>query len=159
MFFYVIHWTRYTLVRTVVKLPGISLLSQCNDINIFISLNNVLQTLILSTFKSKAIAAFGKIKVEPFCLHWSCFPLQHEQSKGSNSNAGKMDQTWSNTIPRIHRTQNVISFPQIVHLLGYNFISFWIKSSIQVHRNCPKIGSEYGLLHGNLLKLFENKQP
>ena len=77
------------------KLPGISLLSQCNDINIFISLNNVLQTLILSTFKRKAIAAFGKIKIEPFYLHWSCSPLRREQSKGSNSNAGKMDRTWS----------------------------------------------------------------
>ena len=50
-------------------------------------------------------ASIPVITFDPFCLHWSCYPstahaatafcLRCEQSRGSNSNAGKMDKIWS----------------------------------------------------------------
>ena len=47
-----------------------------------------------------------KIKFEPFCLHWSCSPTTShdagDKSRGSNSNACKMDQPLSNGISNFH---------------------------------------------------------
>ena len=52
--------------------------------------------LVLSTY----FQVCDQIKFDPFCLHCSCFPLTghvfcmlRDLSRGSNSDAGKMDQT------------------------------------------------------------------
>ena len=50
------------------------------------------------------VMAQYQIKFDPFCLHWSFIPSTGHaagkgQSKGSNSVAGKTDQTLSSTVP------------------------------------------------------------
>ena len=53
------------------------------------------------------------VKFDPFCLHWSCSTsschaagkTSSHQARGSNSNTGTMDQTWSTfTTAQLRRT-------------------------------------------------------
>ena len=56
---------------------------------------------VISNVITKTSVTVGMwIKFNPFCLHWSCSPtivqaVNSQQSRGSSSNAGKLDYTWS----------------------------------------------------------------
>ena len=52
----------------------------------------------LNTRSSTDMTITYQIKFDPFYLHWSCSPANGHasQSRGRNSIASKMDQTWSN---------------------------------------------------------------
>ena len=91
-------------------------------------------------------------QIDPFCLHWSCSPSTvngeggpRDQSRESNSFAGKMDQNWSKSpwfqnqsiLLAMHSVKsNVPKVPEIINILHGN--TFGTQTMIFDQKRCDE---------------------